>query len=65
MPAAFSLIQGQSPLHLVSAWAQTNHLDLAQQAVADRSHEITAMPPLLQVLELAGCMVTLDRGPHG
>ncbi len=57
--------QGQAPRHLVSAWAQTNHLVLAPQAVADRSHEITAIPPWRQVLARTGGMVTLDRGPHG
>ena len=57
--------QGQSPLHLVSAWAQVNHLVLAQQAVADRSHAITAMPPWRQMLAREGCMVTLDRAPLG
>ena len=40
-------------------------LVLAPQVVEDRSHEITAMPPWRQVLALAGCMVTLDRGSHG
>ena len=57
--------QGQSPLPLVSAWAQANHLVLAQQAVADRSNEITAIPPLLQMRALEGCMVTRDRAPYG
>ena len=36
--------QGQSALHLVSAWAQQNRLVLAQQAVDSRSNEITAIP---------------------
>jgi predicted transposase YbfD/YdcC len=47
-------------LHLVSAWAAENRLILGQQQVADGSHEITAIPELLKVLELKGAIVTLD-----
>jgi predicted transposase YbfD/YdcC len=47
-------------LHLVSAWAAEGRLILGQQAVADGSHEIAAIPELLRVLELKGALVTLD-----
>ena len=47
-------------LHLVSAWAVENHLFLGQVAVADGSHEITAIPELLKVLDLKGALVTID-----
>lgn len=47
-------------LHLVTAWAGENHLVLGQEAVADRSHEIAAIPELLKVLELKGALVTID-----
>ncbi len=47
-------------LHLVSAWAAENRLILGQQAVADGSHEIAAIPELLKVLELKGALVTID-----
>jgi predicted transposase YbfD/YdcC len=47
-------------LHLVSAWAAENRLILGQQAVADGSHEIAAIPALLRVLELKGALVTID-----
>ncbi len=47
-------------LHLVSAWAVENHLILGQEAVADGSNEITAIPELLRVLELKGALVTID-----
>jgi predicted transposase YbfD/YdcC len=47
-------------LHLVSAWATENRLILGQQAVADGSHEIAAVPELLRVLDLAGALVTID-----
>jgi hypothetical protein len=47
-------------LHLVSAWATENRLILGQEAVADGSHEIPAIPALLRVLDLAGALVTID-----
>jgi predicted transposase YbfD/YdcC len=47
-------------LHLVSAWACENRLVLGQQAVADGSHEIAAIPELLRVLDLQGALVTID-----
>jgi len=47
-------------LHLVSAWAAESRLILGQEAVADGSHEIAAIPELLKVLELKGALVTLD-----
>jgi predicted transposase YbfD/YdcC len=47
-------------LHLVSAWAAESRLILGQQAVADGSHEIAAIPELLKVLELKGALVTID-----
>jgi len=46
--------------YIVSAWAESNGLVLGQLKVADKSNEITAVPQLLRVLELAGCIVTLD-----
>lgn len=47
-------------VYMVSAWANTNNLVLAQRKVADKSNEITAIPKLLQVLELSGTVVTID-----
>jgi predicted transposase YbfD/YdcC len=55
-----ALRRGQSPRYIVSAWAQGNGLVLGQVKVADKSNEITALPHLLRVLELAGCIVTVD-----
>jgi predicted transposase YbfD/YdcC len=52
--------RGQSARYLISAWAQSNRLVLGQLKVADKSNEITALPHLLRVLELAGCIVTVD-----
>ena len=50
----------QSIKYVVSAWAEHNGLVLGQWKVADKSNEITAVPELLRVLELDGCIVTLD-----
>lgn len=47
-------------LHLVSAWATAQHLHLGQIAVADKSNEITAIPKLLELLDLNGALVTID-----
>jgi predicted transposase YbfD/YdcC len=50
----------QSAIVMVSAWATTNKLVLGQVKVDDKSNEITAIPELLKVLELSGCIVTID-----
>src|SRR5512141_2871941 len=55
-----ALNSGQSAKYVVSAWAESNGLVLGQWKVADKSNEITAVPELLRVLELSGCIVTLD-----
>ena len=47
-------------IHMVSAWSESNALVLAQVKVEDKSNEITAIPCLLEVLALKGCIVTLD-----
>lgn len=51
---------GQTALHLVSAWACTNHLVLGQVAVDDHANELVAIPALLETLALEGCVVTID-----
>src|SRR5580658_2505478 len=55
-----ALNQDQSIQYIVSAWAESNSLVLGQLKVADKSNEITALPELLRVLELSGCIVTMD-----
>ena len=50
----------QSPIHMVSAWATANRLVLGQVKVDDKSNEITAIPELLKVLDVSGCIVTID-----
>lgn len=52
--------RGRKPLHLVSAWASRQRLVLAQEAVAEKSNEITAIPLLLERLVLTGALVTID-----
>lgn len=52
--------KGKAALHLVSAWATENSLTLGQVAVADKSNEITAIPQLLQMLDVTGALVTID-----
>lgn len=47
-------------VHMVSAWASVNNLVLAQRKVEEKSNEITAIPALLEVLALSGCIVTID-----
>ncbi len=47
-------------IHMVSAWASQNRLVLGQVKVDDKSNEITAIPELLKVLDLHGCIVTID-----
>src|SRR3954447_16736216 len=48
------------PLHLVSAWATAQRLSLGQVAVDAKSNEITAIPALLELLDLQGALVTID-----
>jgi len=52
--------KGQKPLHLVSAFAAENRLVLSQQAVADKSNEITAIPELLKLLDVKKAIITID-----
>lgn len=52
--------KGVGPLHMVSAWSTANGLVLAQQATEAKSNEITAIPKVLEMLELKGCIVTID-----
>jgi predicted transposase YbfD/YdcC len=51
---------GKSAIPMVSAWATANHLTLGQVVVDAKSNEITAIPNLLRLLELSGCLVTID-----
>jgi len=50
----------QSPLHIVSAWACQASMLLGQVQTGKKSNEITAIPELLKLLSLKGCIVTID-----
>jgi predicted transposase YbfD/YdcC len=50
----------KAAIHMVSAWATENSLVLGQTKVDEKSNEITAIPELLSLLDLSGCIVTID-----
>ena len=52
--------EGKAALHMVSAWASENRLALGQVKTEEKSNEITAVPELLEVLDVSGCIVTID-----
>lgn len=51
---------GKTAIYMVSAWASENGMVLGQTKVDAKSNEITAIPELLSMLEIAGCIVTID-----
>ena len=51
---------GKGAIHMVNVWASSNGLELGQTKVEEKSNEITAIPKLLQLLDLTGCIVTID-----
>lgn len=51
---------GREAIHMVSAWAGANRLALGQVATEEKSNQMTAIPRLLELLDLRGCLVTLD-----
>jgi predicted transposase YbfD/YdcC len=57
---SFDAANSKAAIHMVSAWATANRISLGQVVVDDKSNEITAIPKLLQMLELRGCLVTID-----
>lgn len=50
----------KSAIHMVSAWSSKNQVVLGQYKVSEKSNEITAIPELLKMLDIAGCTVTID-----
>jgi predicted transposase YbfD/YdcC len=57
---SFNKKDGQSAITMVSAWATSNRLVLGQRQVDKKSNEITAIPELIKVLDIAGCIITID-----
>lgn len=60
MRRSYDTGKGQGAIHMVSAWASENRLVLGQVKVDSKSNEITAIPKLLAILDLKGCIVTID-----
>jgi len=50
----------KAALHMVSAWSSENGIVLAQEKVRDKTNEIIAIPALLELLDLANCVITID-----
>lgn len=57
---SFDAASGKSAIHMVSAWATANHISLGQVVTDQKSNEITAIPKLLEMLEIQGALVTID-----
>jgi predicted transposase YbfD/YdcC len=57
---SFDAASSKAPIHMVSAWATANHVSLGQVVTDEKSNEITAIPKLLELLEIQGCLVTID-----
>ncbi|ORC26995.1 hypothetical protein B4O97_19100 [Marispirochaeta aestuarii] len=53
-------VSGKLPIHMVSAWAAGSGVLLGQKKTAEKSNEITAIPALLELLKIKGCIVTID-----
>ena len=51
---------GKEAIYMVSAWAAEDHMVLGQRKVDEKSNEITAIPELLALLDVEGCIVTVD-----
>ena len=57
---SFDTARGLRPLHLVSAWVAEHHISLGQVATEEKSNEITAIPELLDQIDIEGAVVTID-----
>jgi len=57
---SFDQATGKKAIHMVSAWATANCISLGQVVVDEKSNEITAIPKLLEIIAISGCLVTID-----
>jgi len=57
---SYDTAAGKSAIHMVSAWATANHISLGQVVTDAKSNEITAIPKLLEILDISGALVTID-----
>lgn len=57
---SYDKASGKAAIHMVSAWASANHISLGQVVTDEKSNEITAIPKLLELIEISGALVTID-----
>lgn len=57
---SFDAASSKAAIHMVSAWATANHISLGQVVVDAKSNEITAIPKLLELIDISGALVTID-----
>ena len=57
---SFDRASGKAAIHMVSAWATANQISLGQVVTDEKSNEITAIPKLLEMLEIQGALITID-----
>ncbi len=57
---SFDRASNKAAIHMISAWAWANKFTLGQLATETKRNEITAIPKLLELLDLKGCTVTID-----
>jgi predicted transposase YbfD/YdcC len=57
---SFDTAWNQGPLHMVSAWATSARVVLGQMATEEKSNEISAIPDLLGILDIQGCLISID-----
>lgn len=58
--ASMDSYAGKGAIYMVNAWANENQMVIGQRKVDDQSNEITAIPELLRMLEISGCIITID-----
>ena len=54
----------EKPAHIVTAWSKEDGFSLGQKAVSEKSNEITAIPELLDKIQIKGQVVTIDAMGH-
>lgn len=57
---SYDKASSKSAIHMVNAWATANHISLGQMVTDAKSNEITAIPKLLEIIEIRGALVTID-----
>lgn len=57
---SFDHANQKAAIHMVSAWSEANHLVLGQVATEEKSNEITAIPKLLELLDIKGAVISID-----